>query len=84
MYHESPQMTLFGDASIERVSLLQIKRYWLNRLQEIFPGVSMNALELKNEKNSTLFLLCFAVSNPSATARELSVKAANHILTHTN
>ncbi len=83
IYFESPQMTLFGELNMERLPIEGIKKYILNRLKEVFPGVSDKALVLRNpQNNSPLFLLCFAVSNPAARAMEISLKAANHILTH--
>lgn len=85
IYYESPQLTLFGEQDIERVSIDNIQEYVISRLKSVFPGVSNNALVLRNpHNNSPLFLLCFAVSNPSSKAIEISLKAANHILTHTN
>ncbi|OLN27443.1 three-Cys-motif partner protein TcmP [Desulfosporosinus metallidurans] len=84
IYKESPQLTLFGDVDIERASIEQIKAYIIKRLKAVFPGVSSNPLTLRNPKNnSPLFLLCFAVSNPSSSAINLSLKAVDHILTHT-
>ncbi|EGW40618.1 three-Cys-motif partner protein TcmP [Desulfosporosinus sp. OT] len=84
IYQESPQLTLFGDVDMERATIEQIKAYILKRLKTIFPGVSANPLTLRNPKNnSPLFLLCFAVSNPSSSAVNLSLKAVDHILTHT-
>ncbi len=84
IYKKSPQLTLFGDVDLKRDSIEQIKAYILKRLRTIFPGVSENPLTLRNPKNnSPLFLLCFAVSNPSSSAIKLSLKAVDHILTHT-
>ncbi len=53
-------------------------------MKTVFPGVSEKSMILRNPKNnSPLFLLCFAVSNPSKKAIEISLNAADHILTHT-
>lgn len=77
-------MTLFGEPDIKRESIDGIAAYWNKRLATIFKGVAQNPLILRNpENNSPLFLLCFAVSNPSREAIRISLKAADHILTHT-
>jgi three-Cys-motif partner protein len=82
IYYESHQMTLFGEQDIERVSINNIRDYIISRLKTIFAAVSENAIVLRNpHNNSPLFLLCFAVSNPNAI--NVSMNAANHILTHT-
>ncbi|MDD3270117.1 MAG: three-Cys-motif partner protein TcmP [Syntrophomonadaceae bacterium] len=86
MYFESPQMALFGETvEVERVSINNISKYIVKRLRTVFPGVADNPLILRNPiNNSPLFLLCFAVSNQDRKAIELSLKAANHILTHSS
>lgn len=83
IYFESPQMTLFEEPSTERKSFREITIYVLNRLRTIFPAVSPNSRILTLSNKSPIFLLCFAVSNPSKRAIKLSLEAANHILTHT-
>jgi hypothetical protein len=84
IYYESPQQVLFGKQDIERISIDKIKNYIIGRLKLAFHGVSEKALVLRNPRNnSPLFLLCFAVSNPEERAKKISLKAANHILTHT-
>jgi len=84
IYYDSHQITLFGEQDIERKSLDSIKSYIIRRLQSIFPGVADKALILRNpSNNSPLFLLCFAVSNPNIRAIDLSLRVANHILSHT-
>lgn len=84
LYRESSQITLFVEPEMERVPIDGIASYWNRRLKTIFPGVAQNPLILRNpENNSPLFLLCFAVSNPSPDAIRVSLKAADHILTHT-
>lgn len=85
LYRESLQMTMFGEPDVERVSIDGIASYWNRRLKTIFPGVAERPLILRNpENNSPLFLLCFAVSNRSPDAIRISLKAADHILTHTS
>ncbi|PKM79265.1 MAG: hypothetical protein CVU88_06685 [Firmicutes bacterium HGW-Firmicutes-13] len=85
IYYESPQMTIFGEPEIERVSINSIEKYIISRLKMVFPGVSEKSMVLRNPRNnSPLFLLCFAVSSTSKRAIEISLKAADHILTHTH
>jgi three-Cys-motif partner protein len=85
IYPESPQLSLFGKPDTERLPIEGIRKYVISRLNTIFPGVSEKALVLRNpQNNSPLFLLCFAVSNPSKPAINLSLKVANYILNHKN
>ncbi|MDO9534114.1 MAG: hypothetical protein Q7J85_02010 [Bacillota bacterium] len=81
IYYESPQMSLFGDREKERVTIESIGRYVIKRLKLVFPGVSEKSMVLRNQNNSPLFILCFATSNPKAS--NISLKVADHILTHT-
>ncbi len=86
LYNESPQCNLFGEEDVERASIENIQKYILERLKTIFPktGVSEKAKILRiPQNNSPLFLLCFAVSSESIAAQKLSLKVADHILTHT-
>ena len=84
IYHESRQISLFGEVNKEKCSIDGVRKYAIKRLKSIFPGVSNNSRVLTNTyKNSPMFLLCFAVSNPSDNAIRLSLKAADHILMHT-
>ena len=82
IYTESPQKTLFGEPNMERIPVNGLRQYILGRLKETFCTVAPNPALLKNEKNSPLFLLCFAMNNPGKNARELSLRVANHILEH--
>lgn len=84
IYFESPQQTLFGEQEIERKSIDSLKNYIIRRLHDVFPGAADKALVLRNPtNNSPLFLLCFAISNPNKGAIDLSLRGANHILSHT-
>ncbi len=79
-YKTNPQPDLFNDepSSVKVANSFAILNQFVKkRLKTIFPGVSDN-LVLKNSKNSPLFLLCFACSNPNAVA--LAMKIANHII----
>lgn len=81
IYTESAQQNLFGTTT-EKADVEGVKNYILKRLGETFPTVSPKPVLLRNEKNSPIFLLCFAGSNPSPKARATSLKVANHILSH--
>ena len=82
IYSESLQQSFFDEPNLEKASVDGLKEYILNRLKETFSTVAPNPALLKNAKNSPLFLLCFAMSNPGKSAIELSLKGANHILKH--
>lgn len=82
IYTESLQTNLFGNIDLEKADAEDMRQYILKRLQKTFPTVSPNSVLLRNEKNSPVFLLCFAGSNPSPKARSTSLKVANYILTH--
>jgi three-Cys-motif partner protein len=78
----SKSLDLFGEEHIEKETVNIIKKFIIDRLQNTFPTVSPKAVLLKNERNSPQFLLCFAGSNPSPLAKNLSLKAADYILSH--
>ncbi|MGI6449092.1 MAG: three-Cys-motif partner protein TcmP [Desulfitobacteriia bacterium] len=85
IYVESPQITMFDDTQSERISFNGITAYVIRRLHTIFQGVSSNPKILRQpHNNSPMFVLCFAVSNPSPKAIGMSLRLADHILTHTN
>jgi len=44
--------------------------------------VAPNRALLMNSKNSPMFLLCFAASNPSKKVGELALRGVNYILEH--
>lgn len=74
---------LFGETREvkERADSDQIGEYVIKRLNTIFnDGVAKKPVYLKNSKNSTLFMLCFAVSNPDPKARGLALRVANDII----
>lgn len=80
-YKENPQMNLFEDYSIVKtVTSEDIQNYIIKRLKSIFPAVANNPKVFVNERNSPLFLFCFAISNNSPRAQQLALKIAEHIL----
>jgi len=80
IYKESDQMNLFGTTDYEKTDVDGVKQYIIKRLEETFPTVSSKPIMLRTEKNSPIFLLCFAASNPNKTARDAALRVANHIL----
>ena len=82
LYQETQQLDLFNkNKEIEKIATFEeIKGFYLNRLRTIFSGVADNPLPLKNSKGSILFYLCFAVGNPSQSAKSIALKIAQHIL----
>ena len=80
IYYDSPQLSLFSERNVEKVDLGKIKDYILSRLRYTFAAVSDKAVLLKNARQSPVFMLCFATSNPSPRAIDLSLKAADYIL----
>ena len=73
---------LFGpDEEITKTATSEaIGRYFVGRLNTIFPGVLDKPIFLKNSKGCPLYLLCFAISNPSKKAISLGLKIANDIV----
>jgi hypothetical protein len=85
IYYDSLQIGLFDDPAEKiRMNIDKLSKYIVKRLETVFPAVAQKPLKLTNPKNnSPLFLLCFAVSNPNPQAIKLSLREADHILTHT-
>jgi len=80
-YKEDPQLDLFGDSRIiKSASSDDIEKYIINRLKSVFPAVATNPNVFVNEKQSPMFLFCFAVSSQSTKAQKLALKIAEHIL----
>ena len=84
-YRKDIQTNLFGEEELtvyKDTNLKAIGEFFNKRLSEIFPGVAKNPLSLVNSVGTPLFLLCFAVSNPSPKARALAIKISQDILSH--
>lgn len=65
-YRVERRPTLFGDEDkAVKAGLDRIGAFFINRLQTIFAGVEPKPGILYNSRNSPMYLLCFAVSNPS-------------------
>ena len=79
-YHDSPQLSLFeSDQRRQRSEgTEQIANRYRERLRTVFHSVAPTRCTLKNSKETPLFELFFAVSNP--TGAEPAMRIANHIL----
>lgn len=84
-YAPSAQGSLFDDiVPVERnVSSDAVIAYVVARLNTVFAGVAKPAI-LRNRKNSPMFALVFAVSNPSPAARRRALDIANHLMRRLN
>lgn len=80
LYKESDQINMFSYEDLHKQGTGDLRTYILNKLKSVFPAVSDNAVLLKNEKNSPVFLLCFAGSNPGSAAKATALRVANHLL----
>jgi three-Cys-motif partner protein len=63
----------------KQVGFEELKAFLVNRLRSVFAEVAPRPRELRNSKNTPLFLLCFAASNPKGA--RTAVKIASHLLT---
>jgi three-Cys-motif partner protein len=81
-YKCSPQTLLFDNQETvtKQASFTQIGNYIIERLKTIFPGVVEEPYILKNSKNTPLFMLCFAESNPKPKAKQVALQIARDIL----
>lgn len=79
-YRPRQQMSLFGDedALQKEANFEQIGAFFVKRLSTVFAKVAENPLPLRNSKNVSIYLLCFAASNPKGAPT--AVKIAQHIL----
>ncbi len=66
-----------GESKInKRADFKMLVDFTIKRLNEIFPAVLEKPPILLNSKGSPLFLLCFAVGNPSIKAQKVALKIA--------
>ena len=81
-YSPSPQLSLFGDDPTQERSGgsdLIAARY-RRRLESVFRRVAPTSRTLANSKNSPMFELFFAASNP--VGAPVAIRIADHILQH--
>jgi three-Cys-motif partner protein len=78
-YYSNTREGLFGpETQIEKAPMVNIGKYYNERLGTVFAGVASNPAILYNSKNSPLYLLCFAVGN--LRGKPLALRLANQIL----
>ena len=56
---------------------MKLEKFYLERLQTIFPTVMSNSVRLTNSKDQTMYLLCFACANPSPKAKALVTRLSS-------
>jgi len=81
-YERTERRTL--DGHVETVvrrsaDINDVEQYYLHKMDGVFPYVLDNPRILRNSRGSPLFLLCFAVSNPSDNAIEIGRRLAKYI-----
>lgn len=80
-YLQYKQDSLFGgqeDITVKTADFKKMGDFFLGRLNEVFAGVSPNAMPLFNSKNNPMYLLCFAAGNPKGA--KPAVRIADHLL----
>lgn len=82
LYSTSSQLSLFEEErGQERVGDSdQIAHQYFKRLESVFAQVAPSGRELRNSRNSPMFHLIFAASNPKGA--RIAVRIAKHIIDH--
>ena len=79
LYDPRPQLSLFGETGQERTGgSRRIADCYRNRLEGVFAKVAPSGREFKNSRNSPMFQLFFASSNPSGAT--IAVRIATHLI----
>lgn len=82
-YQAETATNLFGEEETKFVKAGPevIGRYFVDRLQEVFPGgVAPRPKVLMSSTNCPLYLFCFAVGSRNPRARQIALDIANHLL----
>ena len=80
-YHPARNKPLFGETPmVKSGSFTAIGEYYHERLRTIFPAVADNPRTLRNSRQTPLFQLHFAVSNPDPKAIKVALRIAQYIL----
>lgn len=79
LYHQSAQLSIFGDEPLERVNFDRLVDFVRQRLINSFPYVSPQSRMLKNSNNSPMFILFFMMTNKSGKAIGLGSKVVTDI-----
>ena len=79
LYDTPPQLPLFGEEVTERSGgSMDVAELYRKRLETVFQKVAPTTKELRNSRNSPMFSLFFAASNPKGA--DIAVRIADHIL----
>ena len=80
LYHVEYTPSLFGEEEELKVkaTIDTIGRFFLQRLQSVFPGVAPEPGILENSRNCPLYLLCFAAANERGAP--IALRIAEHLL----
>ena len=81
-YPKRETATLFGPVTTRTkdADFESIASFVKSRLGSVFPRVAPNARVLRNEKNSPLFLLCFATASRKASTQKAALNIAEYVL----
>jgi len=81
-YELSKEQTLLGDESClsRTANYRDVCEFFTARLCRVFADVVAAERPLRNGRGSPMFLLFFAVANPSEKARRIAIRIASHIL----
>lgn len=79
LYHQSAQLSIFGDEPLERVNFDRLVDFVRQRLINSFPYVSPQSRMLKNSNNSPMFILFFMMTNKSGKTIGLGSKVVTDI-----
>jgi three-Cys-motif partner protein len=81
-YQPVEELNLFGETqtALEKRSMTMIAEYFHGRLASVFAAVAKDYRFLYNSRNNPLFVLYFAVANPSPAAQKPALKFARYVL----
>lgn len=78
-YRNEEEADLFAgqrSKTVKDADPAKLEKFYLDRLRKIFPTVMDNCIRLTNSKDQTMYLLCFASSNPSPKVKALATRLA--------
>ena len=81
-YREQTTTNLFGEpeTTVVKATLEEIGKFFVERLESVFPGVAPKPRVLMNSMNCPLYLFCFAVGSRNPQAQKIALNIANHLL----
>jgi three-Cys-motif partner protein len=80
-YKELVEQGLFGEEVtriVKTATFASMTKFFLERLESVFEGVSPEAMALTNSTGNPLYMLCFAAG--SKAGAPIAVRIANHLL----